>query len=207
VNIATLGVANLATETFSGSDMWGNHVSPEDQNTAAILFMVTLIPGVDVEGVGDSIAVEAAESVADRGSGGGIVYGELDSLGRPTGAYGNITQDTLGTGSSASQSIIPPGFQGGAAGQARGHLWGNQLGGSGADARNLVTIQQNPANSPVMRGFENQIRAAVQGGQSYIGSVTTIYNGNNLVPRGITMRGFGSGGFRLGVTVLNPPGF
>jgi hypothetical protein len=41
---------------------------------------------------------------------------------------------------------------------ARGHLLGNQLGGAGNEPRNLVTIFQNPANHPVMSGFEAQIR-------------------------------------------------
>jgi len=137
---------------------------------------------------------------------GGINYGHLDSLGRPTGVTATITQDMIGTGSPALRSITPPGFQGGAAGQARGHLLGNQLGGSGAEVRNLVTLQQTPANSPVMRGFENQIRAAVEGGQVFDGRFTPIYLGDNLVPRGITITGQGSGGFNIGVSVLNPFG-
>ena len=61
--------------------------------------------------------------------------------------------------------------------EARGHLLGAQLGGSGDVAENLVTLQQNPATSPIMRGFENQVRAAVEGGQTVNYSVTPIYNG------------------------------
>ncbi|THD75227.1 MAG: hypothetical protein E7812_17590 [Phenylobacterium sp.] len=91
--------------------------------------------------------------------------------------------------------------------QVRGHLLGAQLGGSGDVAENLVTLEQNPANSPVMRSFENQVRAAVEGGQTVQYSSTPIYNGSNLVPRGITLSGSGSGGFKLNVTVLNPPGY
>ncbi|WP_260470066.1 hypothetical protein [Bhargavaea beijingensis] len=39
-----------------------------------------------------------------------VILGELDNLGRPTGVTATITQDMIGTGSKASQSIKPPGF-------------------------------------------------------------------------------------------------
>ena len=136
----------------------------------------------------------------------GMEYGALDSLGRPTGISATITQDTIGTGTSAARSIIPPGYTPDA-GLARGHLLGAQLGGSGSEVRNLVTIQQNPANSPVMRTFENQVRSAASGGETIQYSVTPIYRGSNPIPCGITICGNGNQGFNLGVTVLNPPGF
>jgi len=137
---------------------------------------------------------------------GGVAYGELDPLGRPTGARAVVTRDMLGTGTPASRSIRPPGFEGRAAGHARGHLIGKQLGGSGTDPRNLVTLQQNPANSPVMRGFESQIRSAVEGGHVVNVSVTPIYRGGGPIPRAITMLAEGSGGFQMAVSVLNPAG-
>lgn len=58
--------------------------------------------------------------------------------------------------------MIPPGFLGGGSGSpghARGHLLGNQLGVTGKDTRNLVTLYQSPVNSPVMRDFESSVRA------------------------------------------------
>jgi hypothetical protein len=114
----------------------------------------------------------------------------------------------IGTGTAANPSIIPPGWSGNGIlyNEARGHLLGAQLGGSGDVAENLVTLQQNPANSPIIRGFENQVRAAVEGGQTVNYSATPIYNGANLVPRGITIMGTSSGDFNLGVTILNPIG-
>lgn len=145
-----------------------------------------------------------ASAFANAVSTGKINYGSLDSLGRPTGVTATIATNMIGTGSPALRSIIPPGFQGGAAGQARAHLLGNQLGGSGSEIRNLVTLQQNPVNSPIMRGFENQIRAAVEGGQVFQGSFVPVYLGNNLIPRGITIIGQGSGDFKIGVSILNP---
>jgi DNA/RNA non-specific endonuclease len=139
---------------------------------------------------------------------GSIRYGELDELNRPTGVQATITRDMIGTGTPANKSITPPGWSGNGNtyNEARGHLLGNQLGGSGDDVRNLVTLQQRPANSPVMRDFETQVRRAVENGQVVEYSSTPIYNGSNPVPRGVTLNGQGNGGFNLGGTVLNPPG-
>ena len=152
-----------------------------------------------------SIGFEAHGAEATEGQ---INYGPLDALGRPTGVTATITEDMIGTGTPANPSITPPGWSGNgnAFNEARGHLLASQLGGSGNVAENLVTLQQDPANSPVMRGFENQVRGAVEGGQTVDYSVTPIYNGSNLAPRGITIMGTGSDDFSLWVTILNPPG-
>jgi hypothetical protein len=147
-----------------------------------------------------------AEKVAQAASG-KIDYGSLDQLGRPTGVKATITKDMIGTGTPASSSIRPPDFdQLPVQNRARGHLLARQLGGSGSDPRNLVTMEQTPANSPVMRDFENQVRAAVEDGQTVDYSATPIYDGDNPIPQGITLQGKGSGGFNLNTTVLNPPG-
>ena len=133
----------------------------------------------------------------------GTALGELDALGRTTGAAATITRNMLNTGTAASRSIRPAGFISGSANHARGHLISRLLGGSGRDARNLATLYQNPVNSPVMRGFEQQVANAVRGGQTVRYEVVPIYRGTELIPRAITMRATGSGGFRLHVTVLN----
>ena len=70
----------------------------------------------------------------------------------------------------------------------------------------------NPACSDLCGGPEATpvptatVRSAVEGGQTVNYSATPIYNGANLVPRGITIMGTGSGDFNLGVTILNPIG-
>jgi DNA/RNA non-specific endonuclease len=133
----------------------------------------------------------------------GVVLGELDDLGRATGASATITRGMLDTGSEAAQSIRPPGFAGGAAGQARGHLIARMLGGTGRDARNLVTLYQNPVNSPIMRDFEQEVYDAVEAGQTVKYSVQPIYRGTEGIPRAVTLRATGSGGFNLRVTILN----
>jgi DNA/RNA non-specific endonuclease/Bacterial TSP3 repeat len=133
----------------------------------------------------------------------GVVLGELDDLGRASGASATITREMLDTGTDAAQSIRPPGFGGQAAGQARGHLIARMLGGTGRDARNLVTLYQNPVNSPIMRDFEQQIYNAVESGQTVKYTVEPIYRGTEAIPRAVTLRATGSGGFNLHVTILN----
>ena len=119
-----------------------------------------------------------------------------------------LTRDMLGTGTEAAQSIRPPGWSGNGTlyNESRGHLLANRLGGSGDIAENLVTLQQFPANSPVMSGFEAQVASAVRAGETVKYASTPIYNGSNLIPRGITITARGSGGFSLDVSVLNPIG-
>ncbi|WP_413675592.1 DNA/RNA non-specific endonuclease [Massilia cellulosiltytica] len=96
-------------------------------------------------------------------------------------------------------TIFPPGWTGNGKkfNQARGHLLGNQLGGSGDIAENLVTLQKNWTNSPVMRGYEGQVRAAVEGGQTVQYSATPNCNGLNLIHRGVTLIGEGQNSFSL----------
>jgi hypothetical protein len=165
-----------------------------------------LKPGAQPVPTGADLALERALAEAKFNAGnGGVNYGPLDSLGRPTGVSATITEDMLGTGTGANPSIKPPGFKGGfGTTQARGHLLGRQLGGSGDEVRNLVTMLQNPANSPVMRGFENAAAAAVRAGETLSYSAVPMYQGVNAIPRGITIVTSGSGGFQQSVTVLNP---
>jgi hypothetical protein len=133
----------------------------------------------------------------------GVVLGELDALGRTTGAAATITRQMLNTGSSALRSIRPAGFVSGNLNHARAHLISRQLGGSGRDPRNLTTLFHRPANTPVMSRFEQQVANAVRGGQTVRYEVVPIYRGSELIPRGVTMRATGDGGLRLHVTVLN----
>jgi DNA/RNA non-specific endonuclease len=179
------------------------------KQVGAVLFEVaaTVVP---ITKLGS--AARIAETTGDIARGldnvGSIRYGALDNLGRPTGVKATITADMIGTGTPANPSIIPPGWSGNGTlfNEGRGHLLGRQLGGSGDLPQNLVTLQQTPANSPVMSGFEFMVRKAVETGEVVNYSSTPIYKGPNLPPRGITLRGIGSGGFDLNVTVLNPPG-
>ncbi|MFP1774401.1 DNA/RNA non-specific endonuclease, partial [Lonsdalea quercina] len=136
-----------------------------------------------------------------------IRYGDLDHLGRPTGVRARLDSSYINTGTHANPSIQPPGFITGAgSNRARGHLLGRQLGGSGDDVRNLVTIQHRPVNTPDMSSIEGRIRKALERGEIVDVSVTPIYKGPSRIPAGITMNAQGSGGFFESVTLLNPPG-
>lgn len=130
-------------------------------------------------------------------------YMPRDAYGRPTGISIFLTPSMLGTGTRANTDIRPPGFAGGSFGQARGHLWARALGGSGDDARNLVTLLQYPANSPHMSAFEGAVRTALQRGESVFYTVTPVYNGSEPVPIGIRMYAYGSEGFRLEALIIN----
>lgn len=115
---------------------------------------------------------------------GWITYNELDKLGRPTGADALINKKMIGTGTKANASIKPPGFISGLSphGHSRGHLIGNQFGGSGNEKKNLVTIYQYPVNSPYMTTYETKVRQAVDEGASVRYRVTPLYEGDKLMP-------------------------
>jgi hypothetical protein len=138
---------------------------------------------------------------------GEIDYGSIDPrTGQRSGIRAMITKEMIGTGTHADQDIRPPGFTKGE-GHARGHLLGKQLGGSGDDERNLVTLFHIPANTPAMRDFETAVRAAVEKGEVVDYRVTPIYRGDEGMPIGVTMeaRGDGNPPFSLAVSILNRP--
>jgi RHS repeat-associated protein len=137
----------------------------------------------------------------------GIRYGELDHLGRPTGVTARLDSSFINTGTHANPSIQPPGFITGAgSNRARGHLLGRQLGGSGDDVRNLVTLQHRPVNTPDMSSVEARIRKALEGGEVVDLSITPLYKGSSRIPAGITINAQGNKGFSEFITLINPPG-
>jgi hypothetical protein len=150
-----------------------------------------------LEGIGGTVGGNVTRA---RGF---IRYRGVDELARPTGVTARIVPDMIGTGTSSNPSIRPPGFQGAAAGHARGHLLARVLGGSGAEYENLITIIQNPVNSPVMRDFELRVAYAVRRGLIIDYTANPVYNGSELMPQGITITAHGDRGFSLDVTVLN----
>src|SRR5262245_20344847 len=137
---------------------------------------------------------------------GEVDYGRLDRLGRPTGIRAML-KAPLPQGTPADGDIHPPGWPAGTTdhGMARGHLLGKQLGGDGNDPRNLVTLAQNPANSPAMRDFESAVRRAVEAGETVDYKVTPIYIGDSTVAVGVTMSAHGDGNppFSLEVSIIN----
>ncbi len=122
---------------------------------------------------------------------GWVHYGEADDFGRPTTANALIKPDMIGTGTGAKQEIKPPGFISGLDphNHSRGHLIGRQLGGSGDEAMNLVTLYQNPVNTPFMTKYENMVRKAADNGETIRYRVIPIYEGDIGMPAGVQMEG------------------
>ncbi|MEY2233012.1 RHS repeat-associated core domain-containing protein, partial [Streptomyces sp. BF23-19] len=103
-------------------------------------------------------------------------------------------------------------------GYNRTHLLGAQIGGSNRDPRNFVTMHAY-AKTPVMVHIENQIRDAVDRGETIEYTVTPIYRTNNatdLIPVELTLEVNGSRGFQFRpyegqdfksdvITILNLP--
>ncbi|MGX4685590.1 DNA/RNA non-specific endonuclease [Vagococcus sp. JNUCC 83] len=124
---------------------------------------------------------------------GWIEYGKLDKLGRPTTANALIKPNMVNTGTSANQSIRPPGFISGLEphNHSRGHLIGRQLGGTGDQLENLVTLYQNPVNTPYMTKYENMVRKAADSGETIRYRVAPIYQGNEPMPIAVDIEGRG----------------
>jgi hypothetical protein len=136
-----------------------------------------------------------------------IDYGPVDARGRATGVRA-LLKRPLKWGQDAYED--PPGFISGKPphGHARGHLLGRQLGGAGRGEegkRNLVTLYHIPVNTPIMRGYENRVRKAVEAGEAVEYSVIPIYRGIQDMPIAVTLHAKGSKGFFVAITILNIP--
>jgi hypothetical protein len=177
----------------------GGHGGGPYSNGDEVAFLPTDRVLNAIEAMAAAVIVrDAAEESAGR-----IVFGALDHLDRPSGVYAEITEDMIGNGSRAT--VDPPGFFGEAAGHARGHLLGKQLGGSGSEPLNIVTLYHIPTNTPVMRGFENQVRAAVEAGETVRYWSIPVYEGSSLIPKEIRLVAQGNRGFGLSATITNAP--
>lgn len=118
------------------------------------------------------------------------IYGPLDALGRPTGIFAELTLADLRPTGTSPPTIDPPGWVGGnhPFHQQRSHLLADTLGGSGSDARNLVTLTDG-ANHPGMSSVEGQLRRNLRANptSSVMLEVKPHYVGNSLVPDRVTM--------------------
>lgn len=120
-------------------------------------------------------------------------FGELNAKGQATGMNATLTPPMLGAGTRASRSLIPPGWSGHGKdyNEARGHLLAAGLGGSGRDMRNIVTLTQDPVNTPRMRGFEQAVARRVRGGEVVEYSATPLY-GDASRPSAVLLTAHGS---------------
>ncbi|MEU9915162.1 DUF6531 domain-containing protein [Streptomyces sp. NPDC051001] len=139
---------------------------------------------------------------------GSVRFGKLDDLNRPTGVWASLRREMLRTGSEAGTTRTP-GWRGDgtAFNEARGHLLANILGGPGKGPlarHNLVTLTQNPVNTPVMKQIEAKVFEAVKGGEIVQYSVKPVYGGANPVPLRLEISAHGNRGFSLTETLQNP---
>jgi hypothetical protein len=143
----------------------------------------------------------------------GIVYGKILRGGQRPGVTGIISRRFLifNPGSEASSSIYPPGFRtinyGSMGGNAktgfplipgvtvdRGHLWGNQLGGDGSVASNIVSFASS-INSGKMNQDEGKIKELVMRGYKVCSTADPIYDYGTNVPKEIDLEGVAILGF------------
>ena len=148
-------------------------------------------PEGDNPGVEDLGKSNFSKSELTNQSKGYIVYEDLDSLKRPQGAYALLKKNMINTGTPANRDVRPPGFVSGTSPyfHSRGHLIGRQLGGSGDEPKNLATLYQNPVNTPYMTTYENQVRDALEKGDTVFYKVTVEYEGDNVFPKAVVMEG------------------
>ena len=125
-------------------------------------------------------------------------YGDLDSLGRCTIAYACVAQDTMPTDKRGSiSSVKPSGWQtvkydnvDGKYLYNRCHLIGWQLTAENANKSNLITGTRY-LNIEGMLPFENMVADYVKETNNHVlYRVTPIFDGDNLVARGVEMEGY-----------------
>jgi hypothetical protein len=125
-----------------------------------------------------------------------IRYRELNAQGQARGVNSTLSTPLLGTGTRAYRRRTPPGWLGDGYeyNQARAHLQGRQLGGDGRDARNLVTMTHNGANTPQMRDFETAVARRVAAGEVVEYGATPIYGAGVGPPAGVLLTAHGPNG-------------
>jgi hypothetical protein len=133
-----------------------------------------------------------------------VRYRTKTGLGQATGLQATIRKEMLGTGSRVRWN--PPGWSGhgGDYNEARGHLLGKQLGGSGRDRENAVTLEQKGANNPQMSSFENGVARQIRRGDFVEYWSTPIYEEGILPPTAILVTARGSNGDSKARFIRNP---
>ena len=125
-------------------------------------------------------------------------YSDLDSLGRCQSAYANVGQDLMPTGERGNISRIKPsGWQtakydivDGKYLYNRCHLIGYQLTAENANEKNLITGTRY-MNVDGMLPFENMVADYVrETGSHVLYRVTPIFEGDNLVAKGVKMEAY-----------------
>lgn len=227
---------NNSNATRSGTDPFNNiSAAPATQSELTDLQIQNLTPRQTTRVQENLNAVNAAGGLVNYGnldsfgrSTGIFAYVTEGMIGRGTSANNQIYPS--GFGQLYSPNNRPQGAQNSstynplAAGlgnttvsrtgndvAARGHLLGNQLGGSGDLPSNLVTLYQRDVNHPLMERIESEVRTVVENGipsqgilrQNVSYRVTPVYEGTSLVPRWLRIEAVGDAGYQMNVTLEN----
>lgn len=126
------------------------------------------------------------------------IYSDLDSLGRCGVAYANICKELMPTEKRGEIGMVKPSgwhtvkydVVDGKYLYNRCHLIGYQLAGENANKKNLITGTRY-LNIEGMLPFENQVADYVdETGNHVLYRVTPVYDGKNLVAKGVEMEGW-----------------
>lgn len=136
-----------------------------------------------------------------------VEYRAANAIGQAQGANATLSKQTLGTGTRAKQSLVPPGWQGDGKffNEARGHLVGKQLGGPGATLDQVVTQTQNGSNTPQMSKFESGLARRLRNGEVINYFVTPLYSKGFLPPSSLRLMAHGSRDMIPSVTFIKNP--
>jgi RHS repeat-associated protein len=91
-NVATLGIANDASKLFTGYDLYGSRVTSQDQNVAAFMLLVNLMPGGSVERVGAKMATRIGDDVVIRMAESGVITDPARMLAAPRQPIGILPE-------------------------------------------------------------------------------------------------------------------
>lgn len=135
------------------------------------------------------------------------IYGSLDSLNRCSYAYANISKYTMPNEKRGSIGMVRPSgwqiskydFIDGKYLYNRCHLIGYQLTGENANERNLITCTRK-MNTGIMLDYENMVASYVKKNNNHVMyRVTPIFEGDNLVAKGVIMEGYSVEDFGVGI--------
>lgn len=124
-------------------------------------------------------------------------YSELDELGRCGPATANVGRDLMPSEKRGSIGMIKPSgwhtikydFVDGKYLYNRCHLIGYQLTGENANEKNLITCTRS-TNTGIMLEYENKVASYIKETNNHVlYRVTPIFEGDNLVAKGIQMEG------------------
>ena len=137
-------------------------------------------------------------------------YGNLDSLNRVTAANALLNQSLMPKNEREALHVQPTGWHNKRISSGwlynRSHLIGYQLTGQNNNIKNLMTGTRT-LNDPEMTTYENQVAAYLkESPKNYVRyQVTPIFKGNELLARGVQMRGqsVGSNAVSFNVYIFN----